>query len=1335
VISLTGSLEADTPQDLTGYRVSAAYDRALEGGDPPTSPVEQSTAVASDGSWTLTLDFEPMGLVHFTGRTPTGIDVGTFATNDLGAPIVVPVAGLPSPTQIPPTTNPTLGQTVALTGRVLQPDGSGAPSGLAVVLWAKPAASSPLPVLVSGSTDGGYFSGDWPSAPFEQAWGSVNGGEPIVVPLTDGLLPRVVLLVLTSTVQAPSHDAEDDCDCHTPTPPRTPSAADLVANPEAYSQDGGGCVSLTVPNRTLEEITFHAIVRTTQPEIRGTTLADSPALPGPLSARIQALALTTSVHEAAATFEGTRMMTRANSQVLRLDPAVISDAFRTGQPDEAVSATSLQRVQLFSDAKRFRQIIDVIGPYLTPGRVELDSDHAVDWDEDPTIYQATTVAIGHVLTLKQVWRADGYSMGDLLYSLPLAPGQKKQIAIVDWERRDQVIRQSSRDESEQLTAELAHDRDIANIIDSALREHTWGESTANVSAVGGGIGAFIGPIVLGGGGGHSNANSEAHSHDWRDVTATALNQARDRTQQAATAVRAQRSTTIQTTSQGESLRAQTDVVANHNHCHALTMEYFEVLRHFKVSNELADARECLLVPFDISEFTPAKALRWREPLSGSLSRWDLAGGFDALERVRTAWAFADMPVGRYADDIVNYLEGSLTMTFSFPRPADDANDHQVDGNWTPWAALMPNPDIHKIWNDYLGNVLPQQRDAIWNERLAPLAAARLVNSLYLVLNLTNGSTVNVPLDPTLVSRFRQDDELEVSLDADLSAVTVTRSDISSVTIGLGAPAPYLAKVVVRWGSLYYRTDHLAHHLFAGNRIDHELSVTEHATIGLYLDRLEKRSPRREDELVGARLVAHLNERLEYYHQAIWRGMHPNRRYMLLDGVIAPNANGQSVASVVENRVIGIVGNCLVLPVVPGKHLDPNYRSDKERQTSLVDLYAVDGPPPSRVSVPTKGVFAEAVLGACNSCEKKDDTRFWRWEESPIPDQPMPISAVGTDSRRSGLPDLRPDAFPDALVRYQQVPNSPDPTGLLSALKLIGTPNLFRDLSGLDLNQQASAAAFSKALETAQFFGTQAANLAQQRYANTEMDRNLERVKKAVDDKLITPEQGQALTQQFISSGNGRGSSTKPAPTATPAVQKAIERASQSESGSVKVSRPEGSVEVSTGGNGPVDFEVSPAVVPVKQPTNDVCWAAGGTMLMSWKKGTSLTIQAAADAAGGGWRALLDANHALSVAEVRAYVKAIGMSGEAPMCYLPRGLYRLLKAHGPLWVVGDDAVANNSMAHVRVITGLHGDGTSDGTTVTFVDPADGATHQESFADFSAHLEATDASSLGLGFYHN
>ncbi|MCC5351226.1 hypothetical protein LMQ05_13365, partial [Staphylococcus aureus] len=69
-------------------------------------------------------------------------------------------------------------------------------------------------------------------------------------------------------------------------------------------------------------------------------------------------------------------------------------------------------------------------------RAILGANNQADWDETPTIYQTISVAHGHLLHYKQQFKAAGYSLGDLLYSLPLAPGQKKNIVVVDWERRE-----------------------------------------------------------------------------------------------------------------------------------------------------------------------------------------------------------------------------------------------------------------------------------------------------------------------------------------------------------------------------------------------------------------------------------------------------------------------------------------------------------------------------------------------------------------------------------------------------------------------------------------------------------------------------------------------------------------------------------------------------------------------------------------------------------------------------------------------------------------------------------------------------------------------------------
>ena len=95
------------------------------------------------------------------------------------------------------------------------------------------------------------------------------------------------------------------------------------------------------------------------------------------------------------------------------------------------------------------------------------------------------------------------------------------------------------------------------------------------------------------------------------------------------------------------------------------------------------------------------------------------------------------------------------------------------------------------------------------------------------------------------------------------------------------------------------------------------------------------------------------------------------------------------------------------------------------------------------------MFAEAKLGHCNASEEIDNTRFWDWQQSPIPHMapeiaptqpvtPQPLSPVG----------LTPTPFPQSLINIVNPPSAPDPQGMTAALTALATANIFRDMSGL-----------------------------------------------------------------------------------------------------------------------------------------------------------------------------------------------------------------------------------------------------------------------------------------------
>ena len=141
------------------------------------------------------------------------------------------------------------------------------------------------------------------------------------------------------------------------------------------------------------------------------------------------------------------------------------------------------------------------------------------------------------------------------------------------------------------------------------------------------------------------------------------------------------------------------------------------------------------------------------------------------------------------------------------------------------------------------------------------------------------------------------------------------------------------------------------------------------------------------------------------------------------------------------------------------------------------------------------------------------------------------------------------------------------------------------------------------------------------------------------------------------------------------------------------------------------------------------------MLVSWRRHQSIPIETVLDELGTGWRERFDADQPLHPGEVAAFARSVGLTAEAPQSFTPAGIAGLLGRHGPLWVIGDDAVEGNHLTHVRVVTGIHDDTTSpDATSVTLVDPAESAPRTETFGEFRRRLEAGDVVEVGLGIMH-
>jgi hypothetical protein len=118
-----------------------------------------------------------------------------------------------------------------------------------------------------------------------------------------------------------------------------------------------------------------------------------------------------------------------------------------------------------------------------------------------------------------------------------------------------------------------------------------------------------------------------------------------------------------------------------------------------------------------------------------------------------------------------------------------------------------------------------------------------------------------------------------------------------------------------------------------------------------------------------------------------------------------------------------------------------------------------------VSLPSGGVFAEAVLGRSNSAEVLDITRFWNWQDSPIPIQPPEVAPVSTGSR-AAPEDLKPGQLGAPVLNISSPSALPDPSGLAAILGAIANGNMFRDMSGLAGTQGLVTAGMQGTLQAA-----------------------------------------------------------------------------------------------------------------------------------------------------------------------------------------------------------------------------------------------------------------------------
>lgn len=692
-------------------------------------------------------------------------------------------------------------------------------------------------------------------------------------------------------------------------------------------------------------------------------------------------------------------------------------------------------------------------------------------------------AIGALLTYEQSWFAQGVTLGHLIHSLSLAPGEATRVAVIDWSRKTSAYSAETIGESEQLDSATNHARALSEVQEAVASDFQKGGSQASSSSTStshaeqtAGSSGLLTSLFSSGSGSIADQSATttgtAESSSWslgnRSVMSSLEQNVNDRTEQHSSSVRNRRATAVREVSQTEHESVSTRIVANYNHMHALNLQYYEVVQIYRVEARLNRADRCLFVPMQQLDFAGPNAFAIVERFRGAILAAALNDRVRSLAADDTT-AVEIAPASRVVFPGVrpDLLTGALHTTILTAAPVVPVSVAGIGGGApatpaTPVSApAAPATPVSAPVAAALPGVL------LW-DTAAVARASRLVER---ALVRPNSDSLFVPDDTELIGvSIDQVSVATVRVDhvganaADDQTFTVPaesgRVDFSRGIRFVELDAIHLAKrdEPAANGTLTLHCAYLGRR-FTLPAIPIQLgaSVALQKAVTFTSDQADRR---RE-------LLQHLQNNRGYYSAAIFRSLDSATLTFLLGGF---QLDGRALIDQVEPRPVTIAGNYVVLraPVEDDERSGVSDGSGAALTWGrLLETRGLDrgGTADRRlIPIPTGGVFAEAVLGRSNAAEKLDITRFWNWQDSPIPFAPTEIASVQTGSRAT-LEDLKPGQLGQPVLNVVSPTALPEPTSMSAILNALSALN-FRDMSGLAGTQGLVSAAELGTLDAA-----------------------------------------------------------------------------------------------------------------------------------------------------------------------------------------------------------------------------------------------------------------------------
>jgi hypothetical protein len=446
----------------------------------------------------------------------------------------------------------------------------------------------------------------------------------------------------------------------------------------------------------------------------------------------------------------------------------------------------------------------------------------------------------------------GYTFGDLLYSLPLAPCESVTLAISHWEQRQVARSEVEAEAQEKKNATYYRENALSEAMSAASANSHHGWAVMNGHSTGGGTsasGTYSTWLFKGAGALQSSTGvSASGTYDRSRFAANSTRSFSDRIQQSAEAWRRDHQVVVMEQSESEDHQVSYRTVCNNNHCHVLNLFYHEVLNNFRIRTKLLGHREVYLVPYKVKPLDLALALCKRPILlpfllDGALAECyrdlKLAGsGQGPVAAAGSVDAFKiDLKIGMEigfndSDDFFLMIKTIDGMTHQFPVKAHE-NWHAGQSYSYPVDTTNFDPTkIHEV------GIL---------KILSPGAG--------------------------IPSRVLQIESYTISVKDPMSG--------QWLPLGSGAAGPSNATL---------------------------LSMVPAS----YAPAAAPGSAQAADTNCAERLLAHLNCNKAYYNSLLWLFEDPNERFCRFDSIIS-SANAASLAELIVNEPVAVMGCYVAFP--------------------------------------------------------------------------------------------------------------------------------------------------------------------------------------------------------------------------------------------------------------------------------------------------------------------------------------------------------------------------------------------------------------------------------------